>query len=49
MIEIEAPNFPNDETKGSHKVHFDKVVYIDSCDFQEVFNFLNVFTSKLVE
>jgi len=35
MIEIEAPNFPNDETKGSHKVHFDKVVYIDSCDFQE--------------
>ena len=38
-IEIDVPNFPNDEAKGSHKVDFNKVVYIDSCDFQEVFLF----------
>lgn len=37
-IEIQVPNFPNDESKGSHKVTFDKVVYIDSVDFQEVIN-----------
>ena len=36
-IEIDVPNFPNDESKGFHKVDFDKVVYIDSTDFQEVF------------
>ena len=35
MIEIEVPNFPNDETNGFHKVHFDRVVYIDSTDFNE--------------
>jgi len=40
MVEIDVPNFPNDETKGSHKVDFNKVVYIDSCDFQEVVFFL---------
>lgn len=33
--EIEVPNFPNDESKGTHKVVFDRVVYIDSSDFQE--------------
>ena len=33
--EIDIPNFPTDESKGTHKVFFDKVVYIDSSDFQE--------------
>ena len=36
MIEITAPNFPADENKGSHVVHFDKIVYIDRSDFIEV-------------
>ena len=35
-IELIAPNFPSDESKGSHKIYFDKVVYIDASDFQEV-------------
>ena len=35
-IEVNVPNFPNDESKGTHKVTFDRVVYIDSSDFQEV-------------
>lgn len=35
-IELTAPNYPNDESKGSHKIYFDKVVYIDATDFQEV-------------
>jgi glutaminyl-tRNA synthetase len=38
-IELKAPNFPNDESKGSHTIYCDKVVYIDATDFQEV-NFL---------
>ena len=37
-IELQVPNFPNDESKGSHLVFFDKICYIDSCDFQEVFS-----------
>jgi glutaminyl-tRNA synthetase len=35
-VEIEVPNYPQDESKGFHKVVFDRVVYIDSVDFQEV-------------
>lgn len=35
-IEVNVPNFPNDESKGSHKVIFDKVIYLDAVDFQEV-------------
>lgn len=35
-IEVTAPNFPADESKGSHVVHFDRVLYIDSSDFIEV-------------
>ena len=34
-IEVVVPNFPADESKGSHKIHFDKVVYIDATDFVE--------------
>lgn len=35
-IEITVPNFPTDESKGSHKILFDKIVYLDAVDFQEV-------------
>ncbi len=35
-IELAILNFPNDENKGSHKIHFDKTIYIDACDFKEV-------------
>ncbi|RNA15970.1 glutamine--tRNA ligase [Brachionus plicatilis] len=34
-MEIDVPNFPQDESKGTHKVAFDRVVYLDSCDFNE--------------
>lgn len=36
-VELDVPNFPNDETKGTHKICFNKVVYIDASDFKEVF------------
>jgi len=35
-IYLDVPNYPSDESKGSHKVVLDKIVYIDSTDFQEV-------------
>jgi glutaminyl-tRNA synthetase len=35
-IEITAPNFPADESKGNHTVFFDKVIYLDAVDFVEV-------------
>lgn len=34
-IEITAPNFPADESKGNHTVFFDKVIYLDAVDFVE--------------
>ncbi len=35
-IEVIASNFPAYESKGSHNICFDKIVYIDSSDFVEV-------------
>lgn len=32
---LEVPNFPNDPSKGSHLVTFDKVIYIEKSDFKE--------------
>lgn len=32
---INVPNFPNDPEKGTHKVRFDKVIYIERSDFKE--------------
>ncbi|XP_031621743.1 probable glutamine--tRNA ligase [Contarinia nasturtii] len=32
---ITVPNFPNDPTKGTHQVIFDKVIYIEQSDFKE--------------
>jgi len=37
--EITVPNFPADESKGSHVICFDRVVYIDATDFVEVRKF----------
>jgi len=34
--EISVPNFPADESKGFHKVPFNKVIYIEKADFKEV-------------
>lgn len=34
-IDISVPNFPNDATKGSHNVKFDRVIYIEKNDFHE--------------
>lgn len=32
---IDVPNFPNDADKGTHKVVFNKVIYIERTDFKE--------------
>lgn len=34
-VELDVPNFPQEESRGTHKIPFDKVIYIDSSDFQE--------------
>ena len=34
--EITVPDFPADESKGSHVICVDRVVYIDAADFVEV-------------
>ncbi|CAG4964530.1 unnamed protein product [Parnassius apollo] len=35
MKEYTVPDFPNEPEKGSHKVFFNKVLYIESTDFKE--------------
>jgi glutaminyl-tRNA synthetase len=35
QVKVTVPNFPTDESKGSHEVSFDRVVFIDASDFQE--------------
>lgn len=35
-IELDVPNFPVDPSKGTHKVTFTNVVYIEQSDFKEV-------------
>lgn len=34
-IEIIAPDFPNEPERGSHKIQFDHIVYIEQTDFKE--------------
>ncbi|CAF4136577.1 unnamed protein product [Rotaria socialis] len=36
FIELVIPNFPADESRGSHKIKFDSVIYIEKSDFNEV-------------
>lgn len=35
-IELTVPRFPADESRGSHKIKFDSVIYIEKSDFSEV-------------
>jgi hypothetical protein len=34
-IKIKVPDFPNDPEKGSHEIHFDRVIFIEKSDFKE--------------
>lgn len=34
-IEVTVPDFPNEPERGSHKVVFSKVLYIEDNDFKE--------------
>lgn len=36
--ELDVPNFPADEKRGSHKIHFSSTVYIEKSDFSEDVN-----------
>lgn len=36
-VELDVPNFPADPSKGTHKVTFSNVVYIEQSDFKEVY------------
>lgn len=31
---ISVPDFPNDASKGSHEIHFDRTIYIEKSDFK---------------
>ncbi|CAF0746726.1 unnamed protein product [Adineta ricciae] len=35
VTELTVPNFPADESRGSHKIKFDSVIYIEKSDFTE--------------
>jgi len=35
-MELTVPKFPNDESRGSHTIKFDSVIYIEKSDFAEV-------------
>lgn len=37
-ISVSVPNFPSKPELGSHSVTFDKVIYIESSDYMEVFS-----------
>ena len=36
VVELTVPNFPADESRGSHTIKFDSVIYIEKSDFNEV-------------
>ena len=36
VMELTVPDFPADESRGSHKIKFDSVIYIEKSDFTEV-------------
>ncbi|RXM93898.1 Glutamine--tRNA ligase [Acipenser ruthenus] len=35
-MEVKVPDFPADESRGSHSVHFSSTVFIEQADFREV-------------
>ena len=45
-VKVSVPNFPTDESKGTHEVTFDRIVYIDASDFHEVNKHNQVMTYK---
>ncbi len=36
VVELTVPNFPAAESRGSHTIKFDSVIYIEKSDFNEV-------------
>ena len=36
MTELNVLNFPGEESRGSHTIKFDSVIYIEKSDFSEV-------------
>jgi glutaminyl-tRNA synthetase len=36
MTELTVLNFPGDDSRGSHTIKFDSVIYIEKSDFTEV-------------
>jgi hypothetical protein len=36
MIELNILNYPGEESRGSHSIKFDSVIYIEKSDFTEV-------------
>jgi len=36
MTELSVLNFPGEESRGSHTIKFDSVIYIEKSDFSEV-------------
>lgn len=36
VMELNVPDFPAEEARGSHKIKFDSVIYIEKSDFTEV-------------
>lgn len=43
-VELDVPDFPSEPEKGSHKITFDEIVYIDRSDFKEVKLFPTFYT-----
>jgi glutaminyl-tRNA synthetase len=43
VMELTVPDFPADESRGSHKIKFDSVIYIEKSDFSEV-KYVNIFS-----
>ena len=36
VLELTVPNFPADESRGSHTIKFGSIIYIEKSDFHEV-------------
>lgn len=47
-IELDVPNFPADSSKGTHKVMFSNIFYIEQSDFKEVIFFFYISHKKVV-
>lgn len=36
QVKLSVPNFPQDPSKGSHEIAFEKTIFIEQTDFKEV-------------